>query len=245
MNDQKQLVSIAIETSCRQGAVALGLGSELCDARSMGTTRKHAAMLLPTIDALLQEASLRPEDVDELYISVGPGSFTGLRVGITVARTWGQTNEHLRIVAVPTALAVADNVPGPWEHLGVLLAAKRSGEAAGTVCGTLLKPGPHGEAMFDGEPRVATPQELLADWPRPLVLTGEGANFCNWPDEPDMHLLDEAYRLPQAESVWRVGRRLAQADQFTPWPQLQVVYARKPEAVRLWEKRHGPDDENP
>ncbi len=243
MTKPKQTVSVAIETSCRRGAVALGIGGELRDARELGTTRKHAAMLLPTLDALLSEASLSSEDVEELYISIGPGSFTGLRVGVTVARTWGQTREDLRIVAVSTALAVAENVPGPWEHLGVLLAAKQSGEASGTVCGTLLKPTPEG-ASFDGQPRVAEPAALLADWPRPLVLTGEGASFCDLPHADDVHVLDEALRLPTARGVWTVGRRLAMAGQFTPWPQLQVVYARKPEAVRLWEKRHGPSHEN-
>lgn len=244
MTDPNQTVSVAIETSCRHGAVALGIGGELRDARELGTTRKHAAQLLPTLDALLHEASLTPADVDELYLSVGPGSFTGLRVGVTVARTWGQTRGNLRIVAVPTALAVAENVPGPWEHLGVLLAAKQSGEAAGTVCGTLLKPADQG-ATFDGEPRVDAPAALLADWPRPLILTGEGASFCDLPDADDVYVLDEALRLPTAEGVWNVGQQLAAQGCFTPWQQVQVVYARKPEAVRLWEKRHGPIDENP
>ncbi|NBB95093.1 MAG: tRNA (adenosine(37)-N6)-threonylcarbamoyltransferase complex dimerization subunit type 1 TsaB, partial [Planctomycetes bacterium] len=126
---ERPTVSVAIEASCRRGAVALGVGDELRDARELGSTRKHAAMLLPALEALLGEASLAPVDVDELYVSVGPGSFTGLRVGLTAARTWGQMQPDLRIAAVPTPLAIAVNVDADWQHVGVLLAAKRAGDA--------------------------------------------------------------------------------------------------------------------
>ena len=44
--------------------------------------------------------------------------------------------------------------------------------------------------------------------------------------------------LPTPEGVWRVGRRLAAAGAFTPLPQVLPLYTRKPEAVRLWEKRN-------
>jgi tRNA A37 threonylcarbamoyladenosine modification protein TsaB len=144
----------------------------------------------------------------------------------------------LRIAAVPTPLAIAVNVDADWQHVGVLLAAKRAGDAAGTVYGALLKRNPDGTTNFDGEPRIATPEGLLADWPRPLVITGEGAEFCDLPETNGVTVVAPERWLPTAEGVWTVGRRLARAGGFTPWNELQVTYARRPEAVRLWEKRH-------
>ena len=83
-------VSLAIETSCRAGGVALGRGDELLGVIDFEASARHAVQLVPRLHELLEGASLRPEDVDELYVSVGPGSFTGLRIGLTVARTMGQ-----------------------------------------------------------------------------------------------------------------------------------------------------------
>jgi tRNA threonylcarbamoyladenosine biosynthesis protein TsaB len=242
MDNDGQTVSVAIETSCRQGNVALGVGGQFCAAGDLGTTRKHAAALLPSLQTLLDENGLAPADVDALYVSVGPGSFTGLRVGVTVARTWGQMQPDLNIVAVPTPLAVAANAGDDWQRLGVLLAAKRSGEAAGTVYGALVRRADAAIA-FDGEPLVATPQDLLATWPRPLTLTGEGLSFCQVEPAEGITLIDDSRRLPTAWAVWQIGEQLLAAGASTPWSELQVVYARRPEAVRLWEKHHGTGDE--
>ena len=86
----KQTVSIAIETSCRPGGVALGVGDELIRAEVLDVTGRHAARLISHLDRLLSSESIRPRDIKEVYVSAGPGSFTGLRIGITVARTLAQ-----------------------------------------------------------------------------------------------------------------------------------------------------------
>jgi tRNA threonylcarbamoyladenosine biosynthesis protein TsaB len=224
--------SIAIETSCRNGGVALGRDDELSAARELGPTGRHATELLAQLDDLLKAFQLRPADLGEAYVSAGPGSFTGLRVGITAARTLGQLLPDLKLVSVPTPLAVAENVrSADWRNLGVLLAAKES-----IVHATLLER--DGEEIRIAAPaRLAQPQELLADWPRPLMLTGEALEFLDFPWPPDVRLVEPPLRLPTAEGVWRVGRRLAAARQFTPWNELLPIYARRPEAVRLWEQR--------
>lgn len=229
-----------METSCRLGAVALGRGANLLATRSLGPTGRHAAELLAGLDELLQEHGLAPTEIGELYVSAGPGSFTGLRVGITVARTWAQFAPGLKTIAVPTPLAVAEQAAGhPWEHLGVLLAAKRVGRSGPTVHGTLVRRDAQGHVDLQGEARLAAPEALIADWPRPLVLTGEGVGYCDLPTTDDVAVLPEDMRMPTAEAVWRIGRRLAERGEFDPWAQLQPMYARRPEAIRLWEQRHG------
>ncbi|MCD4823662.1 MAG: tRNA (adenosine(37)-N6)-threonylcarbamoyltransferase complex dimerization subunit type 1 TsaB [Phycisphaerae bacterium] len=226
-------ISIAIETSCRAGGVALGVGDELRATRQLGPSGRHAAALLAELDALLSEENLRPADVGQVYISVGPGSFTGLRVGVTVARTLGQAIPSLKIVAVPTPLAIAENIRDlPWEHLGVLLAAKEQ-----TVHATLLGRDENGLPVAEMPAEIADAAGLLEKWPRPLLLSGEGLGFCEFELPPDVTPADEANWMPAVQSVWQVGQRLAGAGCFTPYNQLQPVYARRPEAVRLWEQK--------
>ncbi len=224
---------MAIETSSRSGGVALGRGGKLLAARALGPSGRHAGELLPAMDALLRAEGLCPRDVRELYVSVGPGSFTGLRVGVTTARTWGQMLPGLRIVAVPTALAVAEHfIDGDEPHLGVLLAAKE-GSAYAT---RLERRGGALEVL--GAPAWATPEQFLAEAPRPITVTGEALEHLDvdWPD--GVRLAPREARLPSAEGVWRAGRRLAEQARFTPWNQLLPIYARRPKAVRLWERKN-------
>jgi tRNA threonylcarbamoyladenosine biosynthesis protein TsaB len=226
--------SIAVETSCRAGAVALGRGDELLDVRSLGPTGRHAGDLLPELDALLREHGVTPKDLKEVYVSAGPGSFTGLRVGITTVRTLGQMIPDVRIVAVPTARAAAENLSrADWTNLAVLLAAKEN-----TAHITLFhRSDPNEEFRLAVPPFLAEPAEFLNRAPRPVVLTGEALDFLNveWP--ADVFPADPALHLPTAEGVWRVGHRAARRGEFVPWNELLPVYARRPEAVRLWEQK--------
>ncbi|MCP4375041.1 MAG: tRNA (adenosine(37)-N6)-threonylcarbamoyltransferase complex dimerization subunit type 1 TsaB, partial [bacterium] len=59
-------VSISIETSCRSGGVVLGRGDEIIGEINFDASSRHAVQLVPRMDELLANASLKPEDVDEL-----------------------------------------------------------------------------------------------------------------------------------------------------------------------------------
>ncbi len=60
---------------------------------------RHVAELLPAMDRATRQLGWRAEDLDEVYVSAGPGSFTGLRIGITVAKTLAMACS-VRLVAV-------------------------------------------------------------------------------------------------------------------------------------------------
>ena len=254
-------ISIAIETSSRAGGVALGRGGELLQALRFDASSRHATQLVVRLDELLRGAGLPPRtgaglrlrDVAELYVSCGPGSFTGLRVGITVARTLAQMSPSLRVVAVPTIQAVAENARDlPWRRLGVVMDYK-DGEVYAMTVGraTALHAEPGGCAITRATsptgrqagctpyenfgPALIRPEDFLARAPRPLLLIGEALEFVRMEAE-GVTLCPPELNLPTPEGVWRVGRRLAEAGQFIDYRKLLPLYTRKPEAVRLWEK---------
>lgn len=229
-------VSIAIETSCRAGGLALGRDGRLVEVVGFDTTGRHATQLVSRLDDLLTSHRLRPGDLTEVYVSAGPGSFTGLRVGITAARTLAQTVPHCRCVAVPTAQAIAEaeNVRRrQWRNLAVVLDA-RQGSVYATFfrrCGERIVPTGPGAPL--------SVREFLDTAPRPLLVVGQALEHqplegpgitTSGDDESEAH-------LPTAECIWRVGRRMAKDGQFTDYHHLLPIYARKPEAVRLWEDR--------
>ena len=87
MNQQQRKPRIvAIETSSRVGSVAIGLGPDMLERLTFGAELNHAVELLPAMDQLTCRQGWPAGGVDHLYVSAGPGSFTGLRIGITVAR---------------------------------------------------------------------------------------------------------------------------------------------------------------
>ena len=73
---------LAVETSSRIGSVALARGAELLAETAFSTPLKHSAEIFPAISDLLARFELKPGQIEQVYISGGPGSFTGLRVGL-------------------------------------------------------------------------------------------------------------------------------------------------------------------
>jgi tRNA threonylcarbamoyladenosine biosynthesis protein TsaB len=226
-------ISIAIETSGAAGGVALGAGDTLLRSLGFPANSRHAAQLICRLDDLLTAEGLRPADLEEVYVSSGPGSFTGLRIGVTVARTLAQAAGSVRCVAVPTSAAVAENArERQWQNLAVVVEAR--GEL---VYASFFRRGEDGPVPH-GEPRVAALADVLAEAPRPLLLLAAHLNERDVAAE-GVSLADTALAVPTAEGVWRFGRRLARAGRFTAPRRLLPLYARRPEAVRLWEQRHG------
>ena len=233
MSKAKPKISIAIETSCRVGGLAVGADDTIIASECFDATRRHATVLIARMDALLRAGGFGPGDIDEVYVSAGPGSFTGIRVGVTVARTLAQACPSVRCVCVHTPQAVAENTRDmDWQHLAVILAAK--GDSIYTA---LFERSDDGEIVPAGQAEVMSVTQLVERAPRPLLVTGEALAHHPLTGE-GITQVDESLYLPTAEGVWRVGRRLARQGKFTEYHQLLPIYSRKPEAVRLWESRN-------
>lgn len=122
---------LAIESATDWLSVALLEGERLIDLRRSPEPRQHATALLPTIDAMLSDAGVAIADIAALGVSVGPGSFTSLRIGLATAKglAFGRA---MPAVGVPTleamALAVLEGATpalGPGSEVVALLDARR------------------------------------------------------------------------------------------------------------------------
>ena len=100
---------LAVETSSRIGSVAIALGEKMLAETTFSAPLKHSAELFPAIGALLESCDRGPRQIEHIYISAGPGSFTGLRIATAFAKTMHLAN-GARIVSVDTLDAVASNV---------------------------------------------------------------------------------------------------------------------------------------
>lgn len=105
---QKPLI-LAVETSSRTGSVAVARGKELLAETTFSGPMKHSAEIFPAMGELMRRFDLTPGKIEHVYIAIGPGSFTGLRIATTLAKSMHLAN-GARIVAVDTLDAIAANL---------------------------------------------------------------------------------------------------------------------------------------
>jgi tRNA threonylcarbamoyladenosine biosynthesis protein TsaB len=172
----------------------------------LGERCSRAQTLLEDVDALLRQAGAHPSDIDRLAVGVGPGSFTGVRIGLAVARGLALSLD-LPGAGVSTLSALAAGAPGA---LPVVDAKRRE-------VFTLVY----------GEPRVLAPQELPRD--EGAVCVGDGARrYRSLLEErgaevpPD----DDERHLPRARF------HAALAGEPGPVDELEPLYLRVPDAER-------------
>src|SRR5687768_9440268 len=90
---------LAIETSGRIGSIAIGTAEGVAASVQLAGEMKHATDLLPAVEKLLKGQGWLANSISDVFVSIGPGSFTGLRIGVTIARTLAWSIGS-RIVAV-------------------------------------------------------------------------------------------------------------------------------------------------
>ncbi len=119
------MITAAFETSSRPGSVALWTGSEMLEVE-LADARRHACDLLPALAELLARAGLRPSDVEAICVGIGPGSYTGLRVGVATALGLAQSTGAL-LRAVPSFAALAYGQLKAGQELAIALDARSNG----------------------------------------------------------------------------------------------------------------------
>ena len=100
---------LAIDTSTVVAAVALMDDGKLLGEYSINNKKTHSQKLMVMIDEIMKALDIKPSDIDVFAASIGPGSFTGLRIGVTTAKAMAYaTNKP--VVGVPTLDALAYNI---------------------------------------------------------------------------------------------------------------------------------------
>lgn len=247
---------MAIETSSRMGSVAVAQGPELLAERPFSGSLRHTGELLPLMAQMAKQQGWNPADIDQLYISNGPGSFTGLRIAVTAAKSFTLAQPHTRIVAVASTdvlvqnalQAAADNHWDNLQYVAVVIDAK-SKQIYTALYALDKSPAVEGlEENQDWVPdfrpifpaQVCPPEKLLEVSPRPLYLLGPGLKSYQEKLTGDgIHWLDEKYSQPRAANVHRCGYLLARVQKFISPDELVPFYLRRPEAVERWERTYG------
>ena len=224
---------LAVETSGLEASVALAVGNQLVTEKMLDTAgRRNARLLIPAVDELLKQASLAPAEIDVVAVSVGPGSFTGLRVGIVFAKTFAWVN-NAKLVAVDTLQALAQRVAPVDCEVTVISDAQRGDVFVNSYRGTeVMEP--------TGLVRIESLDTALADLHThsDSLLTGPGV--LHFADQlPDSIVTAEAeHQMPQAAAMLPSARGLIVKGQWADPDTLEPVYLRRSYAEESY--RHAP-----
>ena len=99
---------LAIDTSTMISTVTISDGVEILGDFNVNQQKTHSESLVPMIENLLKLLGMEVADIDKFVIAKGPGSFTGLRIGMTIAKTLAQASKK-ELIPVSTLLALANN----------------------------------------------------------------------------------------------------------------------------------------
>lgn len=163
-------IILAIETATRAGSVAIARGEEVFASQLGDASSSHSQDLIENIDAVLKEAGVELSTIDLLAAAIGPGSFTGIRIGLATAKSLAVSLDR-RCVGVST-LAAVSHAAGVSERIVALLPAGR-----GEVFAQMFAVRDEDVKPLD-EPAHISPNALVAkygSYPQ-LTWAGEGAH---------------------------------------------------------------------
>ena len=227
---------LAIETSGRNGSVALAIGEKVLAQTAFSAPMKHNAEIFPAASELLSRFSRKPQEIEQVYISAGPGSFTGLRIAVTLAKMMHLAN-NVRVIAVDTLDVIAANIThltaknaenesiaAKLNKIAVILDAKRS---QFFVAAWQSKNGVWEKILPDCLMTAADFVAKFADSSEPLGIFGEGLVYYKDSFKADgIFVLDEQLWSPDAKKVHLLGWQKCLAGEFTDAVGLKPNYLR-------------------
>ncbi|MGI5856353.1 MAG: tRNA (adenosine(37)-N6)-threonylcarbamoyltransferase complex dimerization subunit type 1 TsaB [Candidatus Merdivicinus sp.] len=229
---------LSLDTSAKTATAAIVEEDRVLAESCVNVGLTHSQTLMPMLEGLLSAACIRLEEIDLFAVSHGPGSFTGIRIGIGAVKGLAQ-GLGKPCFGVSTLEALAYNFkgldgfvcPAMDARCGQVYAALYRG-AEGALC----------REQPDEAIAIADLGARLAAVPGPVTLVGDGAELC-WrtlaESVPSLRLAPPQLRFQRASSVsFAALAALRKAEPLTP-AQLMPVYLRLPQAERELRKKEG------
>lgn len=217
---------LSVDTSAVCASVAVCDGEKIVSLCSTNAGLTHSRTLLPMIDSALKNSETELSDIDCFACSAGPGSFTGIRIGIAAIKGLSDGTGK-KCISVSTLEALAYNLLGQ----DVIACSVMDARCNQVYC-----------AIFDvGENEVKrlTPDEAikidelskkLEEYKKKIVFVGDGAEICN--KALGYSLAPSVTRFQNAASVAICAFRNFSEGKLIPASELMPIYLRLPQAER-------------
>jgi tRNA threonylcarbamoyladenosine biosynthesis protein TsaB len=221
---------LALETSGQAGSVALLDADALVAERSLPADDRNAKTLAPAIRDILAAADWQPSDIRLVAVAVGPGSFTGLRVGVTTAKTFAYA-VRAEVIGVNTLEAIAAQAPPDVDRVAVVLDAQRQ-----QVFAAEFARGPAGDFECVRETAIVDNDVWLAKLDPAVAVSGLGLEKLSARLPSNIRVVASEYWSLRAASIGHLGWRSYQAGRRDDLWRLVPQYFRRSAAEEKLEK---------
>lgn len=231
---------LALESSAGPGSCAVTENGKVLASAVMNIGMTHSQTLLPMVQAMLKNAHLSIADIDVCAVSAGPGSFTGVRIGVAAVKGIAFADKK-SCAAVSTLEAMACMLRGlPFD--GVICCAMDARCAQVYTAIFELENGQPSRISPDEAISIEDLKSKLFSLGRPVMLVGDGAEVCRKAFEgviPDLYMAPDALRYQQAVGVAFAAERLIAQDALCSAAELLPQYLRLPQAERELRAKNG------
>ena len=224
-----ELKILALDSTAEVSTVAMCEGEKLLSQITINTGNTHSQTLLPAVEAALNFAELAVDDIDAFACSVGPGSFTGVRIGVATVKglTFGKDKP---CVPISTLEALAYNLVGYNGIICPVMNARRM-----QVYNALFRC-ENGVLMRICDDRAISIAELdeeLKRYSESIFLCGDGYDISvKGLKDAKVSFVPESLRLQSAYSVARIALKKYAEGKFVSDTQLAPTYLRPSQAER-------------
>jgi tRNA threonylcarbamoyladenosine biosynthesis protein TsaB len=202
---------LAIDTATQAGGAALAANGKLIGEVMLSSNATHSRRLLGVVEFLLQGAGRGKQDLDGIAVTMGPGYFTGLRIGLATAQGLS-LGLDVPVAAVSTLRLLAASMPRPGMTIWAVLDARR-----GLVYAAPFK-WERGELVRLAEDAAMSPQRLNNEIQESALLVGDGARaYADELASPERELAPEWAALPRPGLLALLGQeRIASGQGLRP-----------------------------
>ena len=216
---------LGIETSTRAASVAVLFDGKILAESLRESPQSFSETLMPQVEEVIKISGAF-ENLDAVAVSIGPGSFTGLRIGLATAKAlayaWG-----IKIIGVPTLQALSYNFPSA-KVLPLIDAQKNR-----AYCQLFQNFLPLSNLEVKPIDEAIAQAGQLDD---EIFLCGDVLHKIKNPLPSNVKLAPPNLKMPRASSVALCAEDLKKFDNVM---NLEPLYIRRSEAEELWERRHG------
>jgi len=226
---------LAIETSTMIGSVALTDDNELLAEYQIGIRATYSDILFPAIDHILKSANVSIQEVDAFALAQGPGSFTALRIGISVIKGLALANNK-PVIAIPSLDALAHNMCFSDILICPLIDARRD------EVYTAFYKREDGHTLKKLTPdRAIVPEILLDEIREEVVFLGDGTDL--YKDLIVRKLKEKVLfsplhlKYPRASAIAQLAFKKLNLNEVSDIEVMTPLYVRPPEAETKWVKK--------
>ncbi len=246
---------LALDTAGAEGSITLAQFRDIesdelvaLEEVVLDVRQRHAQVLLPAIEALLTRVGVKAAEISQVVVTCGPGSFTGLRVGIMCAKTWAYA-QKATLVAIPSLWAIAETVRDTQNATGAMLSTLPASPGKQIVVTENAQRGELFVSRFPAE-LPATAEAFLTESQAAIgiesaesvvrglqtgdLLTGPGATLCVGFETGLTEGQVRAEPRPSGAVLARLGYRLARLGQVSNPMTLEPIYLRRSSAEDKW-----------